>query len=102
MCVWQEFQEEIAPIQDDVAHMNQLASTFGPHDVQLSPANLEHIDGLNTRWRLLQVNTHTHTLLFGCENNGGLLQTCAEPCSACEINFCAFIAILLCYYCFLH
>lgn len=53
----QEFQEEIAPIKDDVTHMNQLASTFGPHDIQLSPANLEHIDDLNTRWRLLQVHT---------------------------------------------
>lgn len=51
----QEFQDEIAPIQDDVTHMNQLASTFGPHDVQLSPANLERLDDLNTRWKLLQV-----------------------------------------------
>lgn len=57
VCVMQEFQEEIAPIKDDVAHMNQLASTFGPHDIQLSPANLERIDDLNTRWRLLQVHT---------------------------------------------
>uniref|UniRef100_A0A8D2ZD64 Dystrophin n=1 Tax=Scophthalmus maximus TaxID=52904 RepID=A0A8D2ZD64_SCOMX len=61
-----EFQEEIAPIQDDVTHMNQLASTFGPHDIQLSPSNLERIEDLNTRWRLLQVlyttlTTHTHT-----------------------------------------
>uniref|UniRef100_A0A671Z392 Dystrophin n=1 Tax=Sparus aurata TaxID=8175 RepID=A0A671Z392_SPAAU len=56
-----EFQDEIAPIQDDVTHMNQLASTFGPHDIQLSPSNLERIDDLNTRWRLLQVHTHTHT-----------------------------------------
>lgn len=55
MCVGQEFQDEIAPIQDDVTHMNQLASTFGPHDIQLSSTNLERIDDLNTRWRLLQV-----------------------------------------------
>uniref|UniRef100_A0A8C5EJ22 Dystrophin n=1 Tax=Gouania willdenowi TaxID=441366 RepID=A0A8C5EJ22_GOUWI len=60
-----EFQEEIAPIQEDVTHMNQLASTFGPHDIQLSPNNLERIEDLNTRWRLLQVqylvcpSTHT-------------------------------------------
>lgn len=53
----QEFQEEIAPIKDDVTHLNRLASTFGPHDIQLSPANLERIDDLNTRWRLLQVHT---------------------------------------------
>ncbi|KAI4831419.1 hypothetical protein KUCAC02_000961, partial [Chaenocephalus aceratus] len=50
-----EFQEEIAPIKDDVVHMNQLASTFGPHDIQLSPSNLERIEDLNTRWKLLQV-----------------------------------------------
>uniref|UniRef100_A0A671Z337 Dystrophin n=1 Tax=Sparus aurata TaxID=8175 RepID=A0A671Z337_SPAAU len=49
------------PGADDVTHMNQLASTFGPHDIQLSPSNLERIDDLNTRWRLLQVHTHTHT-----------------------------------------
>lgn len=60
----QEFQEEIAPIKDDVTHMNQLASTFGPHDIQLSPANLEHIDDLNTRWRLLQVHSNPKCLVF--------------------------------------
>uniref|UniRef100_A0A673BMN8 Dystrophin n=1 Tax=Sphaeramia orbicularis TaxID=375764 RepID=A0A673BMN8_9TELE len=53
-----EFQEEIAPIQDDVTHMNQLTSTFGPPDIQLSPSNLERIEDLNTRWRLLQVCMH--------------------------------------------
>ena len=58
--VLQEFQEEIAPIKDDVTHMNQLASTFGPHDIQLSPNNLERIEELNTRWRLLQVHNRAH------------------------------------------
>uniref|UniRef100_A0A667WS59 Dystrophin n=1 Tax=Myripristis murdjan TaxID=586833 RepID=A0A667WS59_9TELE len=53
--------EEIAPIKDDVTHMNQLASTFDPADIQLSPSNLERIEDLNTRWRLLQVRAHTHT-----------------------------------------
>lgn len=63
----QEFQDEIAPIQDDVTHMNQLASTFGPHDIQLSPTNLERIDDLNTRWRLLQVcaQTRAHRMNSG-------------------------------------
>uniref|UniRef100_A0A8C4ZKP0 ZZ-type domain-containing protein n=1 Tax=Gadus morhua TaxID=8049 RepID=A0A8C4ZKP0_GADMO len=56
-----EFQEEIAPIQDDVTHMNDLASTFAPADIQLSPSNLERIEDLNTRWRLLQVYTHART-----------------------------------------
>ncbi|XP_030010417.1 dystrophin isoform X9 [Sphaeramia orbicularis] len=55
-----EFQEEIAPIQDDVTHMNQLTSTFGPPDIQLSPSNLERIEDLNTRWRLLQVSIKEH------------------------------------------
>uniref|UniRef100_A0A3Q3IJM2 Dystrophin n=1 Tax=Monopterus albus TaxID=43700 RepID=A0A3Q3IJM2_MONAL len=61
-----EFQEEIASIKDNITHMNQLASTFGPHDIQLSPSNLERIEDFNRRWRLLQVHTcaHEHTQLF--------------------------------------
>ncbi|XP_049919112.1 dystrophin isoform X5 [Epinephelus moara] len=55
-----EFQDEIAPIKDDVIHMNQLASTFGPPDIQLSPSNLERIEDLNTRWRLLQISINEH------------------------------------------
>ncbi|XP_029380106.1 dystrophin isoform X8 [Echeneis naucrates] len=55
-----EFQEEIAPIKDDVTHMNHLASTFGPPDIQLSPSNLERIEDLNTRWRLLQISIEEH------------------------------------------
>uniref|UniRef100_A0A3Q3N5X9 Dystrophin n=1 Tax=Mastacembelus armatus TaxID=205130 RepID=A0A3Q3N5X9_9TELE len=55
-----EFQEEIAPIKDDVTHMNQLASAFGPPDIQLSPSNLERIEDLNTRWRLLQISISEH------------------------------------------
>ncbi|XP_072296331.1 dystrophin isoform X3 [Eucyclogobius newberryi] len=51
-----EFQEEIAPIENDVKHMNHLASTFQPHDIQLSPSNRERIEELNTRWELLQVS----------------------------------------------
>lgn len=55
-----EFQDEIAPIQDDVTHMNQLVSTFGPPDIHLSPSNLERIEDLNTRWRLLQISITEH------------------------------------------
>ncbi|CAL8307771.1 unnamed protein product [Merluccius merluccius] len=55
-----EFQEEIAPIQDDVTHMNELASTFGLPDIQLSPSNLDRIEDLNTRWRLLQISIKEH------------------------------------------
>ncbi|XP_047211782.1 dystrophin isoform X4 [Girardinichthys multiradiatus] len=54
-----EFQEEITLIKDDVTHMNHLASTFDPSDIQLSPSNLERIEDLNTRWRLLQVTVDT-------------------------------------------
>uniref|UniRef100_A0A672L3I5 Dystrophin n=1 Tax=Sinocyclocheilus grahami TaxID=75366 RepID=A0A672L3I5_SINGR len=53
------FQEEIAPIQDNVNQVNQLASTFRPPDIQLSPDNLSRIDDLNMRWRLLFSSLHT-------------------------------------------
>ncbi|CAL8406957.1 unnamed protein product, partial [Arctogadus glacialis] len=46
--------------RDDVTHMNDLASTFGPADIQLSPSNLERIEDLNTRWRLLQLSIKDH------------------------------------------
>uniref|UniRef100_A0AAR2KC62 Dystrophin n=1 Tax=Pygocentrus nattereri TaxID=42514 RepID=A0AAR2KC62_PYGNA len=49
------FQEEIAPIQDNVNQVNKLASTFKTPGVQLSPDNLNRIEDLNMRWRLLQV-----------------------------------------------
>ncbi|XP_061571903.1 dystrophin isoform X2 [Cololabis saira] len=55
-----EFQEEIVLIKDDVTQMNQLASTFDPPDIQLSPSNLERIEDLNTRWRLLQISVEEH------------------------------------------
>uniref|UniRef100_A0A3P9MEA0 Dystrophin n=1 Tax=Oryzias latipes TaxID=8090 RepID=A0A3P9MEA0_ORYLA len=42
---------------NDVTHMNQLASAFDPINIQLSPSNLERVEDLNTRWRLLQVQT---------------------------------------------
>ncbi|XP_051561078.1 dystrophin-like isoform X2 [Myxocyprinus asiaticus] len=54
------YQQEIAPIQDDVNHINQLASTFRPPDIQFSLDNLSRIDDLNMRWRLLQVSTEEH------------------------------------------
>ncbi|XP_051982361.1 dystrophin isoform X4 [Xyrauchen texanus] len=54
------FREEIAPIQDNVNQVNQLASTFRPPDIQLSPDNLSRIDDLNMRWRLLQIYIEEH------------------------------------------
>ncbi|XP_043091945.1 dystrophin isoform X2 [Puntigrus tetrazona] len=54
------FQEEIIPIQDNVSQVNQLASTFRPPDIQLSPDNVSRIDDLNMRWRLLQISIEEH------------------------------------------
>uniref|UniRef100_A0A4W6EWH3 Dystrophin n=1 Tax=Lates calcarifer TaxID=8187 RepID=A0A4W6EWH3_LATCA len=72
-----EFQEEIAPIKDDVTHMNQLASTFGPPDIQLSPSNLERIEDLKTRWRLLQISITEHLKqLTDAHRDFGLLHVC--------------------------
>ncbi|XP_061910041.1 dystrophin isoform X1 [Entelurus aequoreus] len=69
-----EFQEEIAPIYEDVVHMNQLASTFGPPELQLSTNNLEHIEDLNTRWKLLQVSVEDHLKqLMDAHRDFGLL-----------------------------
>ncbi|XP_064826136.1 LOW QUALITY PROTEIN: dystrophin-like, partial [Oncorhynchus masou masou] len=59
------FQAEIAPIKDDVSHVNNLASTFGPPDLVLSRPNLDRLDDLNTRWRMLQVSMGT------CKKSGG-------------------------------
>ncbi|KAM6945421.1 LOW QUALITY PROTEIN: dystrophin-like [Aplochiton taeniatus] len=75
----QAFQDEIAPIQDDVTHMNQLASTFGPPDIQLSLPNLEHMDDLNTRWRLLQISVKDHLKqLTDAHRDFGLLHGSVE------------------------
>ncbi|XP_062866503.1 dystrophin isoform X2 [Trichomycterus rosablanca] len=49
------FQVKIAPIQDDVNHVNKLVSTFKTPDIQLSPDSLKRNDDLNMRWRLLQI-----------------------------------------------
>ncbi|XP_044044304.1 dystrophin isoform X15 [Siniperca chuatsi] len=74
-----EFQEEIAPIKDDVTHMNQLASTFGLPDIQLSPSNLERIEDLNTRWRLLQISIKEHLKqLTDAHRDFGLLHGSVE------------------------
>ncbi|XP_045555407.1 dystrophin isoform X5 [Salmo salar] len=54
------FQAEIAPIKDDVSHVNNLASTFGPPDLVLSRPNLDRLDDLNTRWRMLQISIKDH------------------------------------------
>lgn len=54
----QDFQEQVGSIQDDVSLVNGLAASFEPPDV-LSQVDMERLNDLNRRWRLLQVcNEH--------------------------------------------
>ncbi|XP_032889087.1 dystrophin isoform X3 [Amblyraja radiata] len=48
------FRAEIAPMKENVTHMNDLASQLTPPDIQLSPYSLNQLEDLNTRWKLLQ------------------------------------------------
>uniref|UniRef100_A0A3B3R1U0 Dystrophin n=1 Tax=Paramormyrops kingsleyae TaxID=1676925 RepID=A0A3B3R1U0_9TELE len=50
------FQAEVAPIKDDLTQVNCFASTFCPMNIQLSEYNINRLEDLNTRWRLLQVH----------------------------------------------
>ncbi|XP_067848891.1 dystrophin isoform X9 [Heptranchias perlo] len=50
------FRAEIAPLKENVTHMNDLACQFMPPDIQLSPYNLNQLEDLNTRWKHLQVS----------------------------------------------
>ncbi|XP_036396175.1 dystrophin isoform X3 [Megalops cyprinoides] len=54
------FRVEIAPIKENVTQVNDLASTFGPMGIQLSQYNINRLDDLNTRWKLLQVSIEEH------------------------------------------
>uniref|UniRef100_A0A8C9WAK2 Dystrophin n=1 Tax=Scleropages formosus TaxID=113540 RepID=A0A8C9WAK2_SCLFO len=54
------FRAEVAPIKENVTQVNGLASTFGPMDIQLSEFNLNRLEDLNTRWRLLQISIEEH------------------------------------------
>ncbi|XP_065261830.1 dystrophin isoform X3 [Emys orbicularis] len=49
------YRAEIAPIKENVNHVNDLAHQFTSSDIQLSPYNLNCLEDLNTRWKLLQV-----------------------------------------------
>ncbi|XP_017313017.1 dystrophin isoform X2 [Ictalurus punctatus] len=55
-----DFQDSIAPIQDDVNRVNKLVSQFRMPGIQLSPDNLKRSDDLNRRWRLLQISVEEH------------------------------------------
>ncbi|XP_048458785.1 dystrophin isoform X4 [Rhincodon typus] len=50
------FRAEISPFKENVTHMNDLARQFTPPDIQLSPYNLNQLEDLNTRWKLLQIS----------------------------------------------
>lgn len=46
---------EIAPLKENVSHVNDLARQLTASGIQLSPYNLSTLEDLNTRWKLLQV-----------------------------------------------
>ncbi|XP_066879802.1 dystrophin isoform X15 [Kogia breviceps] len=46
---------EIAPLKENVNHINDLARQLTTLGVQLSPYNLSTLEDLNSRWKLLQV-----------------------------------------------
>ncbi|XP_074180013.1 dystrophin isoform X6 [Rhinolophus sinicus] len=46
---------EIAPLKENVSHVNDLARQLTTLGIQLSPYNLSTLEDLNTRWKLLQV-----------------------------------------------
>uniref|UniRef100_A0A3B3R0P7 Dystrophin n=1 Tax=Paramormyrops kingsleyae TaxID=1676925 RepID=A0A3B3R0P7_9TELE len=54
------FQAEVAPIKDDLTQVNCFASTFCPMNIQLSEYNINRLEDLNTRWRLLQISIEEH------------------------------------------
>ncbi|XP_060232779.1 dystrophin isoform X6 [Meriones unguiculatus] len=48
-------REEIAPLKENVNHINGLAHQLTTLGIQLSPYNLSTLEDLHTRWKLLQV-----------------------------------------------
>ncbi|XP_043928331.1 dystrophin isoform X3 [Protopterus annectens] len=50
------FKAEILPLKENVTHVNDLAGQFTATDIQLSPFNLNQLEDLNTRWKLLLVS----------------------------------------------
>ncbi|XP_059506330.1 dystrophin isoform X10 [Stegostoma tigrinum] len=50
------FRAEISPFKENVTHMNDLARQFTSPDIQLSPYNLNQLEDLNARWKLLQIS----------------------------------------------
>lgn len=54
--VCQAFQEEVAPLRQDVRVVNEMSADLTPLDVQLSSTASRQLDQLNMRWKLLQVH----------------------------------------------
>ncbi|XP_045154596.1 dystrophin isoform X2 [Echinops telfairi] len=46
---------ELAPLKENVNHVDDLARQLTTSGIQLSPYNLNTLEDLNTRWKLLQV-----------------------------------------------
>lgn len=49
------FRDHISPIQNTVDELNDQSARFTANNVLLSQSNLNRLDDLNTRWRLLQL-----------------------------------------------
>ncbi|XP_025055994.1 dystrophin isoform X4 [Alligator sinensis] len=49
------YRAELAPLKDNVNHVNDLAYRFPSSDIQLSQYNLNCLEDLNARWKLLKV-----------------------------------------------
>jgi len=54
-CIFQAFRDRIVPIQIHTEQVNELAARITGCNVLLSHSNLNHLEELNTRSRLLQL-----------------------------------------------
>lgn len=52
----QLFRSRVLPLQDSIEQVNKLANLISECNVHLSAINLNQLDELNTRWRLLQLS----------------------------------------------
>ncbi|XP_066562465.1 dystrophin isoform X5 [Amia ocellicauda] len=72
------FRTEVAPIKENVTQVNDLASHFGPPDIQLSQFNLNRLEDLNTRWKLLQVSMETSRISGKMKEGGEISKVSIE------------------------
>lgn len=52
----QTFKEKIFPLQNNIEQVNSLANLITNCNVPLSNLNLNHLEELNTRWKLLKLS----------------------------------------------